>query len=101
MPIDATRKRRASTARTLSGEGINKRTPLEQAIAEKTDRNARYEAKKRKQGLKRSTFWCREDLCLGVLGIAQALSKPDNDADRAFELHRWSVWLLDQAGAEQ
>ena len=40
---------------------IRKRTPLEQAIAVKTDRRARYEASMREKGYKRTTIWVRED----------------------------------------
>lgn len=40
---------------------IRKRTPLEQAIAEQTDRRARHDAKKVSMGLKRTTFWVRPE----------------------------------------
>lgn len=40
---------------------IRKRTPLEQAIAEQTDKRARYDARLRQQGFKRTTIWVRED----------------------------------------
>jgi hypothetical protein len=42
---------------------IRKRTPLEQAIAVQSDRRARYEAKMRARGFRRTTVWLRvEDL---------------------------------------
>lgn len=44
-----------------SGGNIKKRTPLEQAIAEKTDRRARYDAKMSREGFKKTTFWVRSD----------------------------------------
>lgn len=44
-----------------SGGNIKKRTPLEQAIAEKTDRRAKYEAKRKRDGLIKTTVWVRSD----------------------------------------
>lgn len=40
---------------------IRKRTPAEQARALKSDRRARYDAKMRAEGFKRTTVWVRED----------------------------------------
>ncbi|MDE8651897.1 hypothetical protein [Novosphingobium album (ex Liu et al. 2023)] len=54
MAVDRKNSRRQSA-------DIRKRTPLEQAIAEKTDRNARYEVRMRQKGFKRTTIWVRED----------------------------------------
>lgn len=40
---------------------IRKRTPLEKAIAEQTDRRRKHDAKMERQGLKRTTFWVRPE----------------------------------------
>lgn len=62
-PIDSKPKRAQRSLRlgSESGEGIRKRTPLEEAIACQKDRRARYDAKMRKAGFKRTTIWVRED----------------------------------------
>ena len=47
--------------RSDSSGDIKKRTPLEQAIAEKTNRRVRYEAKLRKEGFKKTTVYVRAE----------------------------------------
>ena len=44
-----------------SSEEIRRLTLLEQAIAERTDRRRRHDAKKRKEGFKRTTIWVRPE----------------------------------------
>jgi len=44
-----------------SRSSIRKRTPLEQAIAEQSAANARYEAKRKREGFKRTTVWTPEE----------------------------------------
>lgn len=44
-----------------SSGNIRKLTPLEQAIAEKTDRRRRFDAEKARQGFKRTTIFVRAD----------------------------------------
>ena len=59
----------------LSGD-IRKRTPQEQAIAEQTSRRARYEARLRKSGFKKTTVWVPGDR----LEELKALVKAWNEA---------------------
>jgi hypothetical protein len=59
-----------------SGSDIRKRTPLEQAIAEQTDRRARYEAKRQRDGFKRTTVYVRED----QLEVVKAFIRKANEA---------------------
>lgn len=58
-----------------SGGKIRKRTPLEQAIAEKTDRRARYAAKRRSEGFKHTNFWVREDCLPEVRAFIQMVNE--------------------------
>lgn len=44
-----------------SSNEIRKRTPAEQARAEQTNRRARYEAKKEREGFKRALFYVKAD----------------------------------------
>lgn len=44
-----------------SSNDIRKRTPAEQARAVKSDRRARYEAKKEREGFKRTLFYVKAD----------------------------------------
>lgn len=44
---------------TSKGSDIQKRTPLEQAIAEKKDRRVRYEQRKKRQGFHKTNVWVK------------------------------------------
>ena len=55
---------------------IRKRTPLEQAIAEKKDRRVRYDARMREKGYKRTSFWIPEDRIAEVKEFIEGLN-PD------------------------
>lgn len=63
---------------------IRKRTPLEQAIAEKTDRRIRYESSMKDKGLKKTTMWSREDTLSAIqtLNRLMAGEKGDEIASR-------------------
>ena len=57
---------------------IRKRTPLEQAIAEKTNPRAKYDAKMVRNGFKRSSIWA-EEATLDDLKRIAALSRDNPD----------------------
>lgn len=50
------------------------KTPLEQAIAEQTDRRARYDAKMRKAGFVRLSIWCPASAVDEVKALIKARS---------------------------
>lgn len=54
---------------------IRKRTPPEQAIAEQTSRVARYEARMRAKGFKRTTIFVREDRLDEVKAFIKAVNE--------------------------
>ncbi len=58
-----------------SSDQIRKRTPLEQAIAEKTDRRRRYDAKMERQGFKRTTIYVRADRLEEVKAFIQRVNE--------------------------
>ena len=62
-----------SRSNESSGE-IRKRTPLEQAIAEQTNRRARYEAKREREGFIRTTFYVPKDRLAEVKAFIQKLN---------------------------
>lgn len=62
------------------GDDVRKRSPLEQAIAEKKDRRARYEAKLRRNGLKTSTLATREEYWPVIRAFAADLNEGDKEA---------------------
>ena len=74
LPRRAHRRRAKATE---SENGIRRRSPLEQAIAESADRRVRYESKMREEGFKRTTIWVRAD----YLGALQTLVKVINGTD--------------------
>lgn len=53
---------------------IRRRTPLEQVIAEKTNRLAAWEAKKRREGFKRLNVWVKEEKADEVKAFVQKLN---------------------------
>lgn len=63
----------------LSGDGVKRRSPLEQAIAEKTDRRARHEAKLRRQGMKKTSVWVREGSAAELLLLVKAVNQSDDE----------------------
>lgn len=54
---------------------IRKRTPLEQAIAEQTDRRARHEAKKLREGYTKTSFWVRTDRLDEVKSFVRSINE--------------------------
>lgn len=81
MPIDSLSPKRKRRDRHFaeSGTGIRKRSPLEQAIAERTDRRVRYDASMREQGFTRTTIWVREDCLAGVRELVRVLNDAEGD----------------------
>lgn len=55
-------------------DDIRKRTPLEQAIAEQTDRRARYQAKKAREGFKQTTLLVRVEALEEVKAFVKSVN---------------------------
>lgn len=62
-----------------SGDDVRKRSPLEQAIAEKKDRRVRYNKRLAEKGLKVSTLPLREEYWPIVRALAADLNGCEGD----------------------
>jgi len=60
-----------------SGTIIRKATPLERAIAEQKDRRRKHDAKKERDGFKRTTVWVREDRLSEVKEFIQRVNEAE------------------------
>jgi hypothetical protein len=58
-----------------SSGNIRKLTPLERAISEQTDPRRKYDAKKERQGFKRTTIWVRADRLDEVKAFIQRVNE--------------------------
>ena len=85
------RRRRLKVASMATGDHLNvKRSPLEQAIAEKTDRRARYEAAQRKAGMVKTSMWVFGECLDDVKALVRILNN-DTGPARA-NLRSWLAW---------
>lgn len=73
------RSRKRGSLSAASEDSVQKRSPLEQAIAEKTDRRVRYEAEKRRMGFKKTTIWVREEVLPDVQSLVKAINETEGD----------------------
>ncbi len=84
--------RRANGASMQTGDDIQRRSPLEQAIAERKDRRVRWDRRKIEEGLARGTIWTVRESLDDVKAIAKLTI--DGGADFQNELRelreRWT-----------
>ena len=80
------RRRRPSLVSSPTGGIVNvKRSPLEQAIAEKTDRRVRYERSMREQGFRKTSLWIKEDCIDDVRTAVRILNDCNGDHRKALQ----------------
>lgn len=72
----------------MTGDTIKRRSPIEQAIAEKKDRRARYVRLMREQGYHQTTIWVRRDKLEAAKTAVHILNDPDS------QLHAELFFLL-------
>lgn len=68
------------------------KSPIEQHIAEQTDRRARYERAQREAGFRRTTLWVKEDCIDDVRTVIRILNATNGNHRAAIKalLDEWS-----------
>ena len=64
---------------------IERRSPIEQAIAEKKDRRARYEASMRRQGFRKTSMWVKSDCVEDIRTVVRIHNDCNGDHRRALQ----------------
>lgn len=66
--------------------GMKKRTPIEQAIAESSDRRAKYEAKMRADGFAKTSLWVPIDCLSDIRLLCKLLGATNGQYRRGLSL---------------